>query len=52
MRYYLVRIPGIAAPYTTSAENEQEAVKDALLFHGLRSAPPGTTVTWRVGRTH
>lgn len=50
MSRFQVCIPGIAIPYETSADSDEDALCDALLFHGLSFVPPGTTVNRVAGR--
>lgn len=50
MSRFQVCIPGISIPYDTNADSSDEALCDALLFHGLPFVPPGTTVNQLAGR--
>lgn len=45
MSAWSVSIPGTAVPHTTFAPTRDDALRDALDFHGLHFAPEGTTVT-------
>lgn len=50
MSRFQVVIPGVVVPYETTANSADEALCDALLFHGLTFVPPGTTVQQVAGR--
>lgn len=50
MNRFQVFIPGVSTPYEATADSSDEALCDALLFHGLNFVPPGTQVTQVAGR--
>lgn len=45
MSAWSVSIPGTAMPHTTFAATRDDALREALDFHGLHFVPDGTTVT-------
>ncbi len=45
MNLYRIYIPGVDAPLERMADEEQQAIDDALYSLGLRELPPGALIT-------